>query len=85
MKNRASANTAINAIDTILVDQLDYPSGIGPPFDSTVFTQYIEILGIQKQPLRGGLRKRCSENMRQIYRRTPMLQCNYSKVTKQVY
>ena len=25
----------------------------------------------QKQPLRGVLRKRCSENMQQIYRRTP--------------
>ena len=26
----------------------------------------------QKQPLRGVLRKRCSENMQQIYRRTLM-------------
>ena len=27
---------------------------------------------IQKQPPRGVLKKRCSENMQQIYRRTPM-------------
>ena len=26
----------------------------------------------QKQPSRGVLKKRCSENMQQIYRRTPM-------------
>ena len=31
---------------------------------------------IQKQPSRGVLRKRCSENMQQIYRRTPMLKCD---------
>ena len=30
----------------------------------------------QKQPSRGVLRKRCSENMQQIYRRTPMPKCD---------
>ena len=30
---------------------------------------------IQKQPSRGVLRKRCSENMEQIYRRTPLPKC----------
>ena len=30
---------------------------------------------IQKQPPRGVLRKRCSENMPKIYRRTPMPSC----------
>ena len=30
---------------------------------------------LQKQPVRGDLRKRSSENMQQIYRRTPMLKC----------
>ena len=30
---------------------------------------------IQKQPPRGVPRKRCSENMQQIYRRTPMPKC----------
>ena len=32
---------------------------------------------IQKQPPRGVPRKRCSENMQQIYRRTPMPNCDY--------
>ena len=38
------------------------------------------IYTIQKQPLRGVPRKRCSENMQQIYRRTPMLKCDFNKV-----
>ena len=31
----------------------------------------------QKQPSRGVLRKRCSENMQRIYRRTPMRRCDF--------
>ena len=31
------------------------------------------------------LRKRCSENMQQIYRRTPMPKCDSNKVAKQLY
>ena len=34
----------------------------------------------QKQPSWGVLRKRCSENMQQIYRRTPMSTYNFNKV-----
>ena len=37
----------------------------------------------QNQPPRGVLKKRCSENMQQIYRRTPMLKCNFNKVAFQ--
>ena len=40
---------------------------------------------IQKQPSRGVLRKRCSENMQQIYRRTPMPTCDFNKVAKQLW
>ena len=40
---------------------------------------------IQKQPPRGILKKRCSENVQQIYRRTTMLKCNFNKVAKQFY
>ena len=29
------------------------------------------------------LNKRCSENMKQIYRRTPMLKCDFNKVAKE--
>ena len=39
----------------------------------------------QKQPTRGVLRKRCSENMHEIYRRTPMPSCNFNKGPKQLY
>ena len=35
---------------------------------------------IQKQPPRGIPRKWCSENMQQIYRRTPMPKCDFNKV-----
>ena len=34
----------------------------------------------QKQPFRGIFRKRCSENMQQIYRRTPMPKHDFNKV-----
>ena len=35
---------------------------------------------MQKQPSRVVLRKKCSENMQQIYSRTPMVKCNFNKV-----
>ena len=40
---------------------------------------------LQKQPSRGVLRKRCSENMQQIDRRTPMPKRDFNKVTKQIH
>ena len=40
---------------------------------------------LQKQPPRSVLRKRCSENMRQIYRRIPMPKCDFNKVALQLY
>ena len=36
---------------------------------------------VQKQLSRGVLRKRCSENMDDIYRRTPMSKCDFNKVS----
>ena len=36
----------------------------------------------QKQPPSGVLRKRYSENMQQIYRRTPMPKCDFNKICK---
>ena len=35
----------------------------------------------QKLPFRDFLRKRCPENMQQIYRKTPMSKCDFSKIT----
>ena len=40
---------------------------------------------MQKQPISGVLRKRCSENMQQIYRRTPMMKCDFNKVALKLY
>ena len=37
-----------------------------------------------KQPPRGVLRKRCSQSIQQIYRRAPMLKCNFNKVARNV-
>ena len=39
----------------------------------------------QKQPSRGVLRRRCSANIYQIYRRAPMPKCNFNKDAKQLY
>ena len=38
-----------------------------------------------KQPFRGVLKKMCSENMQQIYTRTPMPKYHFNKVAKQLY
>ena len=40
---------------------------------------------LQKQPPRGVPMKMCSENIQQIYRRTPMPKCDFNKVAKQLY
>ena len=40
---------------------------------------------LPKQPSRGVLKKRCSENMQQINRRTPMPKCDFNKVALQLY
>ena len=37
---------------------------------------------IQKQLFRDVPRKRCSENMQQIYRRTPMSNCDFNNVAE---
>ena len=39
----------------------------------------------QKQSFMDVLRERCSKNMHQIYRRTPMSKCDFNKVTKQIH
>ena len=39
----------------------------------------------QKQPSKGVLSKRCSENMQQINRITPMPKCDFNKVALQLY
>ena len=39
----------------------------------------------RQQPTRGVFRKRCYENMQQIYRRATMLKCDFNKVALQPY
>ena len=43
------------------------------------------LLSARKQPFIGVLKKSCSENMQQIYRRAPMPKCDFNKVAKQLY
>ena len=40
---------------------------------------------IDKEPSRGVLRKRCSKNMQQSYRRTPILNYDFNKVAMKLY
>ena len=50
-------------------------------FDSQKIKDLCVSEGVQqKQSSRGVLRKRCSENMQQIYRRTPMSKCGFNKL-----
>ena len=41
-----------------------------------------KMLRLEKYPSRGVFKKRCSENMLQIYRRTSMPKCYFNKVTE---
>ena len=63
-------------------------AGIVKIFFSVInkITRTIKIINyIRTQPSRGALKKSCSENMQQIYRRTPMRKCNFNKVARQLY
>ena len=46
---------------------------------------WLDMFVTQKQPSKGVLGKRCSENMQQIYWRTPMPKCKFNKVAWQLY
>ena len=43
----------------------------------------VKVMNIHKQLSRGVPTKRCSENMQQIFRRTPMPKCGFNKVVLQ--
>ena len=53
--------------------------------DNIKLTSYNDTNEIQEQPSSGVLRKKCSENMQQIYRRISMPKCDFDKVAKQLY
>ena len=40
---------------------------------------------MQKQPPRGVIKKSCSENMQQIYRKPPMSKSDFNEVAKKLY
>ena len=46
--------------------------------------KYLLIHFLKKQPSRDVIRKWCSENMQQTYRRTSMPKCDFNKVAKQL-
>ena len=49
-------------------------------FDTFSLSNFLLKMVLQKQRPRGIPRKRCSENMHQIYGRTPMPKCDFNKV-----
>ena len=65
----------ITANSTLDADHLS--SGI-IPVKLTIVTK-------NKQPSASALKKRCSENMQQIYRRTLMLKCDFNKFAMEIY
>ena len=50
----------------------------------SLLKQSVDFAENKKHPFRGFLRRRCSENMQQIYRKTPMSKCNFNKVASQL-
>ena len=46
-------------------------------FKRLKLSSFTKFINIQKQPPRGVPRKRCSENMQQIYMRKPMPKCDF--------
>ena len=51
---------------------------------SIILIPVIKLFEVKKQPSRGILRKRCSDNMQQTYRRTSMPKCDFHKVARQL-
>ena len=50
---------------------------------SLMANEFSLIINVQKQPPRGVPRKGCSENMQQIYKRTPKPKCDFNEVAEQ--
>ena len=52
---------------------------------SVITYMRLDMLPLKKQPPRGVTRKRCPENMQQIYKRTPISNCDFNEVALQLY
>ena len=74
-----------NYISVHVIITIDCYSKILMLISFLVLSVWIFFSFVQKQPSKGVPRKRCSENMQQIYRRTPMPNCDFNKVAKQLY
>ena len=79
-------NNALYSVQKLssLFDKIKFYGPTSMDFGAKANSELRRILvDMQKQSSRAFLRKRCSENMRQIYRGTPMLKCDFNKAAKQ--
>ena len=67
-------NSGINMQDVLPWCQSK--AGIAAFSNKLTFQSHCRVITFKQSP-RGVLNKRCSENMQQIYRRTPMPKCNF--------
>ena len=74
-----SIDSKLEATGVVLGTSLDSVQILNPFQVAASLTLAASSNYIQKQPSRGVLKKRCSESMKQIYRRTPMLKCDFNK------
>ena len=72
-----------STIEVIVIRYVLQKIGLESHYSPPLFIFLFRSFKIQKQPSRGVLRKRCPENMQEIYRRTPMSKCDFSKVALQ--
>ena len=78
-KSREKVNHSVIQQENLLIDTKEFyilhkKYVVHPSSISNIFRL---IISVQKQPFRDVLRKRCSGNMQQIYRRTPMPKCDF--------
>ena len=78
---KKSSGLIVNIIVFVGLEILFFCLSTFTQTDSELSTNTVR--SIQKQPLRVVPRKTCSENMQQIYSRTPMPKCDFNKVAKQ--
>ena len=75
-------NDDLYPVNSFFVGANGYLSPLTHPLhlNNAIYSRYL-----QKQPSNGIIRKRCSEDMQQIYRITPIPKCDFNKVAKQLY
>ena len=66
-----------------LINKLDHYTSLAVEWFGNNIMKLNHHKSFQKQPFRGAIEKRRSENMQQIYRRKPMPKCDFNKVALQ--